>query len=157
MHLPSCLWGFSLLLSHYSIWQGQYGRYIISVFTNSDPVLSKLSHPVSSQPFGSDSSALLLSSTVTTLARPAVTWCSSTRAHAWWHSFFFFFFRKRTLLNEAWPTFNSLHAVGYGSCSTPARLRSGLFSCSPRTYPYCNDIYILKYTSLFWARFHQLE
>ena len=157
--------GFSPLLSHYSIGQGPYGSYIISIFTDADPESqtwtdpSKVLQPMSSKSFGSNSSVLLLLSTTGTLARPAVTWYSTKRDSCFTALLSF----RRILLSQAWPTFDSLHAVGWGNWSMPALLKCGLFhipqdaSCSPGFILIVMTFYILKYTSLSQARLHQLE
>lgn len=97
--------------------------------------------------FGSHSSALLLFSTMTTLARSAVTGAPLQDA---------------PLLQKNSAKASTAH-FPLSSCSG---LREMINTSSPqiwavllppRTHPYCGDIYILKYTSLFGARFHQLE
>lgn len=82
------------------------------MFTDADPEpKNELTHP---RAHGQGAAGLLLefqyvtaARTTAILARPAVTWCSSTRGPC-----LILLFCKRTLLSQAWPAFSSLHSVG---------------------------------------------
>lgn len=140
---------FSTLSSWYSPGQGPYGSYIISTFTDADPEsqtwtdLSKVSLPMSSKSLGSNSSALFLPSPTATLAKPAVTWCSPKRDPRLTS----LFSCRRTLLSQAWPTFNC-SCSGLKELINASSLQMWAVSYSPVSILIVMTFYILKYTSL---------